>query len=68
MDILDLSSLPQLETLTCNHNKLKELIMNGKRLKTLTAKHNSEYCGFPNSGMLCDYPSVSSSDLKLRIA
>ncbi|XP_036320982.1 protein phosphatase PHLPP-like protein [Rhagoletis pomonella] len=41
MDILDLSSLAQLETLTCNHNKLKELIINGKSLKILTAKHNN---------------------------
>ncbi|XP_067620333.1 protein phosphatase PHLPP-like protein [Eurosta solidaginis] len=40
MAILDLSSLEQLETLTCNYNKLKELIINGKSLKTLTAKHN----------------------------
>ncbi|XP_018794247.1 PREDICTED: protein phosphatase PHLPP-like protein isoform X1 [Bactrocera latifrons] len=41
MGILDLSSLAQLETLTCNHNKLKELIMNGKSLKTVKARHNN---------------------------
>ncbi|CAD6997205.1 unnamed protein product, partial [Ceratitis capitata] len=41
MEILDLSSLAQLEILTCNQNKLKELIINGKSLKILTAKHNN---------------------------
>ncbi|KAH8399554.1 hypothetical protein KR222_003632, partial [Zaprionus bogoriensis] len=40
MEILDLSSLAQLETLKCSRNKLIELIINGTNLQTLKADHN----------------------------
>ncbi|KAH8376976.1 hypothetical protein KR093_002422 [Drosophila rubida] len=40
MEVLDLSSLAQLETLKCSHNKLIELIFNGTNLQTLVANHN----------------------------
>ncbi|XP_052853376.1 protein phosphatase PHLPP-like protein isoform X1 [Drosophila gunungcola] len=40
MEVLDLSSLAQLETLKCSRNKLMELIINATNLQTLTADHN----------------------------
>nr|NP_001260558.1 PH domain leucine-rich repeat protein phosphatase, isoform B [Drosophila melanogaster]NP_609938.1 PH domain leucine-rich repeat protein phosphatase, isoform A [Drosophila melanogaster]Q9VJ07.1 RecName: Full=Protein phosphatase PHLPP-like protein; AltName: Full=PH domain leucine-rich repeat protein phosphatase; AltName: Full=dPHLPP [Drosophila melanogaster]AAF53751.1 PH domain leucine-rich repeat protein phosphatase, isoform A [Drosophila melanogaster]AGB93093.1 PH domain leucine-rich repeat  len=40
MEVLDLSSLAQLETLKCSRNKLMELIINGTNLQTLVADHN----------------------------
>ncbi|XP_030386706.1 protein phosphatase PHLPP-like protein [Scaptodrosophila lebanonensis] len=40
MEVLDLSSLAQLETLKCSRNKLMELIINGSNLQTLIADHN----------------------------
>ncbi|XP_034100458.1 protein phosphatase PHLPP-like protein [Drosophila albomicans] len=40
MEVLDLSSLAQLETLKCSYNKLIELIFNGSNLQTLIADHN----------------------------
>ncbi|XP_068140988.1 protein phosphatase PHLPP-like protein [Drosophila tropicalis] len=41
MEILDLSSLAQLEILKCSRNKLMELIINGTNLQKLYADHNS---------------------------
>ncbi|KAM8715623.1 hypothetical protein ACLKA7_002642 [Drosophila subpalustris] len=43
MEILDLSSLAQLETLKCSRNKLIELIINGTNLQSLIADHNCTY-------------------------
>ncbi|XP_065358697.1 protein phosphatase PHLPP-like protein [Calliphora vicina] len=40
MEVLDLSSLAQLETLKCSHNKLLELMLNGSNLTSLTADSN----------------------------
>ncbi|XP_017859823.1 PREDICTED: protein phosphatase PHLPP-like protein [Drosophila arizonae] len=40
MEVLDLSTLAQLETLKCSRNKLIELIINGTSLQTLIADHN----------------------------
>ncbi|XP_017069855.1 protein phosphatase PHLPP-like protein [Drosophila eugracilis] len=40
MEVLDLSSLAQLETLKCSRNKLMELIINATNLQTLVADHN----------------------------
>ncbi|XP_030555173.1 protein phosphatase PHLPP-like protein [Drosophila novamexicana] len=40
MEVLDLSTLAQLETLKCSRNKLIELIINGTNLQTLIADHN----------------------------
>ncbi|XP_032591651.2 protein phosphatase PHLPP-like protein [Drosophila grimshawi] len=40
MEVLDLSTLAQLETLKCSRNKLIELIINGTNLQTLVADHN----------------------------
>ncbi|KAH8306710.1 hypothetical protein KR044_007695, partial [Drosophila immigrans] len=40
MEVLDLSSLAQLEILKCSYNKLIELIFNGTNLQTLIADHN----------------------------
>ncbi|XP_033150769.1 protein phosphatase PHLPP-like protein [Drosophila busckii] len=40
MEVLDLSTLAQLETLKCSRNKLMELILNGTSLQTLIADHN----------------------------
>lgn len=49
MEVLDLSSLAQLETLKCSRNKLIELIINGTNLQTLIADHNCK-CGKDNRG------------------
>uniref|UniRef100_A0A1I8P3Y6 PPM-type phosphatase domain-containing protein n=1 Tax=Stomoxys calcitrans TaxID=35570 RepID=A0A1I8P3Y6_STOCA len=40
MEVLDLSSLAQLETLKCSHNKLLELMINGSNLTSLVADSN----------------------------
>ncbi|XP_039482031.1 protein phosphatase PHLPP-like protein [Drosophila santomea] len=40
MEVLDLSSLAQLESLKCSRNKLMELIINATNLQTLVADHN----------------------------
>ncbi|KAH8298140.1 hypothetical protein KR018_008513 [Drosophila ironensis] len=40
MEVLDLSSLNQLETLKCSRNKLMELIVNATNLEALVADHN----------------------------
>ncbi|SPP86222.1 protein phosphatase PHLPP-like protein [Drosophila guanche] len=40
MEVLDLSSLAQLETLKCSRNKLMELIVNATNLQALLADHN----------------------------
>uniref|UniRef100_A0A1B0BJG8 PPM-type phosphatase domain-containing protein n=1 Tax=Glossina palpalis gambiensis TaxID=67801 RepID=A0A1B0BJG8_9MUSC len=40
MEVLDLSSLAQLETLKCSHNKLTELMINGNNLVSLQADSN----------------------------
>ncbi|XP_037709590.1 protein phosphatase PHLPP-like protein isoform X1 [Drosophila subpulchrella] len=40
MEVLDLSSLAQLETLKCSRNKLMELIINATNLQTLVADQN----------------------------
>ncbi|KAM7352113.1 PH domain leucine-rich repeat protein phosphatase [Cochliomyia hominivorax] len=40
MEVLDLSSLAQLETLKCSHNKLLELMLNGSNLTSLIADSN----------------------------
>ncbi|KAH8350463.1 hypothetical protein KR067_002585 [Drosophila pandora] len=40
MEVLDLSSLAQLETLKCSRNKLMELIINATNLQALVADHN----------------------------
>lgn len=43
MEVLDLSSLAQLETLKCSHNKLLELMINGSNLTSLVADFNCKY-------------------------
>ncbi|KNC23830.1 Protein phosphatase PHLPP-like protein, partial [Lucilia cuprina] len=40
MEVLDLSSLAQLETLKCSHNKLLELMLNGSNITSLIADSN----------------------------
>ncbi|XP_075150258.1 PH domain leucine-rich repeat protein phosphatase [Haematobia irritans] len=40
MEVLDLSTLAQLETLKCSHNKLLELMINGSNLTSLVADSN----------------------------
>lgn len=40
MEVLDLSSLAQLEMLKCSRNKLMELIVNATNLQALVADRN----------------------------
>lgn len=42
IEILDLSALDQLETLQCSHNKIKEITLNGRVLRSLVAGNNGE--------------------------
>uniref|UniRef100_A0A1A9W036 PPM-type phosphatase domain-containing protein n=1 Tax=Glossina brevipalpis TaxID=37001 RepID=A0A1A9W036_9MUSC len=62
MEVLDLSSLAQLETLKCSHNKLMELIINGNNLVSLQADNNclQQISASPVPQKLCEV-NISSN-------
>lgn len=44
IEVLDLSALDKLETLQCSRNRLKELTLNGRVLRSLIAGNNGKTC------------------------
>lgn len=44
IEVLDLSALDKLETLQCSRNRLKELTLNGRVLRSLIAGNNGKSC------------------------
>lgn len=42
IEILDLSALDQLESLQCSRNKIKEITLNGRVLRSLIAGNNGK--------------------------
>lgn len=43
IEILDLSALDQLESLQCSRNKVREITLNGRVLRSLIAGNNGKF-------------------------